>query len=208
MEPERKNAPPGREIGQDWEELRRRLAAARLTLHREPTPARTRAILNARAAALARETGEEEPDAGRCEVLEFRLASETYAIETACVRATSPLRELTPLPGTPAFLLGLINLRGQILSVIDLKRFFDLPEKGLTDLNRVIIVHGEEMEFGLLADEILGVRSLRRDEIQPPLPTLTGIREEYLLGVSRERTVVLNGRKLLTDPALVVNDEE
>jgi purine-binding chemotaxis protein CheW len=141
-------------------------------------------------------------------VLEFRLASETYAIETVYVRATSPLRELTPLPGTPAFLLGLINLRGQILSVIDLKRFFDLPEKGLTDLNRVIIVHGEEMEFGLLADEILGVRSLRRDEIQPPLPTLTGIREEYLLGVSRERTVVLNGRKLLTDPALVVNDEE
>ena len=102
----------------------------------------------------------------------------------------------------------MVNVRGEIVSVIDLKKFFDLPEKGLTDLNKVVIVHDDEMTFGILADEILGVRLVPGDAIQPSLPTLTGIRGEYLKGITGERTIILDGNRILTDRRLIVNDEE
>ena len=123
------------------------------------------------------------------------------------VTETFPLKELTPLPCTPTFVAGIINVRGRILSVIDIRKFFDLPEKGLTELNKVIIVHNAEMEFGILADEIIGTRTIPLAEVQLPLPTLTGIRGEYLRGVTRERTAILDGAKLLADKNLIVNEE-
>jgi purine-binding chemotaxis protein CheW len=91
--------------------------------------------------------------------------------------------------------------------VIDIRKFFDLPEKGLTDLNKVIIVRDDAMEFGILADELLGTRTIPLSEVQPPLATLTGIREEYLKGVTRNRTAILDGARLLSDKNLIVNEE-
>lgn len=192
----------------DWDEIHRRLGAAREALCREITPEEETRILKARAAALARDSLHEETAGGHLEILEFLLAYERYAIEMSWVRETCPLKDLTPLPCTPPFVLGLINVRGEILSVIDLKKFFDLPEKGLTDLNKVVIVHGDEMTFGILADEILGVRLIPGDAIQPSLPTLTGIRDEYLKGITGERTVILDGNRILNDRRIIVNDEE
>ena len=118
-----------------------------------------------------------------------------------------PLGNFTPLPGTPPFVLGIINVRGEVRSVIDIKKFFELPEKGLSDLNKVIIVHGRDMEFGILADAVIGVRSLRLAEIQPTLPTLTGVRQEYLKGVTHERLAILDGAKLLSDRKMTVYEE-
>lgn len=172
-----------------------------------PTPEETRTILKARAKALAREPEKEEAVEESIEVVEFLLAYETYGIESSCVREVYPLKELTPLPCTPPFVLGIINVRGQILPVIDIKKFFDLPEKGLTDLNKVIILHTDTMEFGILADVILGVRHVLLSELQPPLPTLTGIREEYLKGVTSRRVVILDAGKLLSDKKIIVYEE-
>lgn len=95
------------------------------------------------------------------------------------MREVYPIKELTPLPCTPSFVLGIINVRGQILTVIDLRRFFDLPIKGLTDLNKVIVIEHHEGELGVLADAILGVRSLCSSEIRPAPSTLTGVREIF-----------------------------
>lgn len=190
----------------DWDSLRRRLAASRTAAGFELTPDAAREILKARARELAMPVGREGAGA-TLEVLEFLLSFESYAIELSWVVEAYPLRDLTPLPGTPPFVLGIINVRGRILSLIDLRVFFDLPQKGLTNLNRVIILRSGEMEFGILADEIIGTRSIPLAELQPPLPTLTGIREEYLKGVTRERTALLDGEKLLGDRKIVVNDE-
>jgi len=190
----------------DWDSLRRRLAASRTAAGFELTPDAAREILTARARELARPVGREGAGA-TLEVLEFLLSFESYAIEISWVVEAYPLRDLTPLPGTPPFVLGIINVRGRILSLIDIRVFFDLPQKGLTNLNRVIILRSGEMEFGILADEIIGTRSIPLEELQPPLPTLTGIREEYLKGVTRERTALLDGEKLLGDRKIVVNDE-
>ena len=141
------------------------------------------------------------------EVLEFRLAQERYAIETRYVREVYPLKDLTPLPSTPPFVLGIVNVRGRILPVLDLKKFFDLPEQGLTDLHRIILVRGNDLELGLLADVIVGVRSIPVDSLQPSLPTLTGIRADYLKGVTAERLVVLDLDRILTDPKIIVHEE-
>jgi purine-binding chemotaxis protein CheW len=164
-------------------------------------------LLKARARKLARDDAKEKTAGEAIEVVEFLLAYETYGIESSYVREICSLKELTPVPCTPPFVLGIINVRGQIVSVIDMKIFFDLPEHGLTDLNKVIIVHDEKMEFGILADSILGVRKIRREEIQPPLPTLTGVGAEYLTGVTKEPLVILDMAKILSSKNLVVHEE-
>jgi purine-binding chemotaxis protein CheW len=122
------------------------------------------------------------------------------------VHEVHPLRDLTPLPGTPEFVRGIVNLRGRIVPVYDLKKFFDLPEQGLTDLHRIVVVRNHELELGLLADVVVGVRRMKRASLQPTLPTLSGIGAEYLMGVSEERVVVLALERILADPNIVVDD--
>jgi purine-binding chemotaxis protein CheW len=140
-------------------------------------------------------------------VVEFVLAEERYAIESRHVRDVYPLEQLTPVPCTPAFVLGIVNLHGEILSVIDIKKFFGLPDRGLTDLNKVIVLESDSMRFGILADLIVGVHPISVADIQPSLPTLTGIREEYLRGVTPERTVILDAEALLADKNIVVQEQ-
>jgi purine-binding chemotaxis protein CheW len=192
----------------DWEAVHRRMEAAAAAIERQVSVSDqdSRAILKARARALAAASVQE--DSGEClEVIAFQLASETYAFELGYAEEVTWLKELTPVPCAPAFVLGIINVHGRVLSVIDLKSFFDLPNNALTDLNRVIVVRSQAMEVGVLADKIHGVRRIRRRDLQPSLPTLTGIRAEYLEGVTETRLVVLNAAKLLSDPKIVVQQE-
>ena len=161
-------------------------------------------LLKERARALAEGSAEEEDETQYVDILEFLLAHERYAIELTHIQEVCQLSELTPVPGTPSFVLGVINVRSRILSIIDLKKFFDLPEKGITNLNKVIILSSLEMEFGILADSILGARSILAKSIQESLPTLTGIRTEFLKGVTGDRVVVLDGEKILSEEKILV----
>jgi purine-binding chemotaxis protein CheW len=170
-------------------------------------PGRVSDILRARARNLARPLGRREADGNSLNVVEFRLAKELYAIELANVREVLRLENLTPLPCTPLFVRGIINVRGQILPVIDIKKFFELPDAGITDLHRVIVVHSEGAEMGILADTVTAVRSIPLDRVQPSLPTLTGIRAAYLRGVTDDHVVILDVSKILLDPKLVEEEE-
>lgn len=206
-----------REKAVNWEEVRQRLEIAGKSVEQRLNlaPEEKKRILKERAKTLAIEPRAEDKTGESIEVVEFQLAYERYGIESSYVREVYPLKELTPLPCTPLFVLGIINVRGQILSVIDLKKFFDLPEKGLTDLNKVIILNSngpalskaEGMEFGILADVILGTHNILLSELQKSIPTLTGIREEYLKGVTPERAVILDAGKLLADKRVIVHEE-
>lgn len=164
-------------------------------------------ILHDRAQALARPSEHTPVAQTSIELLEFRLAQECYALETRYVCEVYPLKDLTPLPCTPAFVLGIVNVRGRITPVIDIKKFFDLPDRGLTDLHRVILVRDNDLELGLLADVIVGVRTIPLESLQPSLPTLTGIRADYLKGVTAERLVVLDLERILADPKIIVQEE-
>jgi purine-binding chemotaxis protein CheW len=193
----------------DWAELHGRLDASQAALKRRLTPSseEKQKILRARARelALGGKAEAKSPDL-LLDVVEFVLGSEHYGIESSHIREIHPLSEFTPLPCTPAFVLGLVNVRGQILSIINIKKLFDLPEKGLTDLNKVIIVHADHMELGILADAILGVRSIALEELHPALPTLTGIRAEYLKGLTKDPLVVLDVEKILWDEKILVDE--
>lgn len=164
-------------------------------------------VLHERARALARAPQREVAADASLEVLEFRLARERYAVETRHVAEALPLADLTPLPCTPPFVRGIVNVRGRILPVIDIKQFFDLPDEGLTDLHRIILVRGNDLELGLLADAIVGVTAIAPDRLQASLPTLTGIRADYLKGVTPDRLVVLDLDRVLADPKIVVHEE-
>lgn len=194
--------------GIDWAALHRRLETAHAALQRRlnPDTKEKQEILRERARLLAREKNSKLlPSQSQSEVVEFMLASEHYAIEIGYVREIQPLYDLTALPCTPPFVLGLANVRGQILSVIDIKKLFDLPEKGLTDLHKIICVRANQVDVGILADSILGVRWIGLNEIQSSLPTLTGMRAEYLKGVTKDSLVVLDVAKIMADQKLVVD---
>jgi len=192
-----------------WDEIRNGLAVSRKAIEKafEPDREETDRILKARARDLAQEkvkTGERE---SHVDVVDFMLAHEKYALELAHIREVYALKELTPIPFTPPFVLGIMNIRGQILSVIDLKKFFDLPDNGMNDLKKVIILANDDMEFGILADAILGVRSMPLKDIQPSLPTLKGIKAEYLKGLTGDRVVILDAQRILNDKNIVVHQE-
>jgi len=193
----------------EWDEVHRRLERTQEVLERglAPTLKEKKRILKQRAKALSREPEMEEETQDYIEVVEFLLANEKYGIESSYVREVYPLTEIVSVPCTPSFLLGVINVRGQILSVIDIKKFFDLPEKGLADLNKVIIIRNEKMEFGILADVILGTLSIPLNELQVSLPTLTDIRAKYLKGVAKERVTILDAEKILGDAKIIVHQE-
>jgi len=163
-------------------------------------------ILKARAKALAKEATY-EAEGERLDVVAFMLAHEEYAVESVFVREVCPLKDLTPVPCTPPFVAGVINVHGQIISVIDLKKFFDLPAKGITNLDRVIILHLDKMTFGILADEVLGRLFIPLAAIEPSLPTLTDVRADYLKGVTEDRIVILDGERILTDERMMVCEE-
>lgn len=141
------------------------------------------------------------------EVLEFALGPEHYAVQTEHVGEVYPLKDLTPIPGTPLFVRGIVNLRGRIVPVLDLKRLFDLAEAPLTDSHSIIVVRGPDLEFALLADVIVGVRTLPLASLQVSLPTLSGVHEAYLKGVTAERLVVLDLPGIMADPRIVIHQE-
>jgi purine-binding chemotaxis protein CheW len=193
----------------DWNEVHLRLeaAAAALAEGSSPSVEAGRAILKRRARELARGTGPAPAERDLVQIIEFKLASEAYGIENAFVREVHPLKDLTPLPSTPSFVLGIVNLRGQILSIVDLRIFFDLPARGLGELNKIVVIRDAGMEFGILADEVIGVRAVPRSRIQPPLPTLSGIAAEYLMGITDSGMIILDARAILRDEGIVVCEE-
>lgn len=193
----------------NWDEVRSRIDTLQKYLeHNFEIPEENRKeILRSRAKVLSQEPKKEYQDQESIEILEFTLAYEQYGVESTFIQEVYPLKTLTHLPCTPPFVLGIINVRGRILSVIDIKKFFDLPERGLTDLNKVIILHSASMYFGILADSITGIREIPLTMLQPTLPTLKGIREEYLKGITEKRTIILDAQKLLSDKNIIVNEE-
>lgn len=176
-----------------------------------PTPAlpeeSPEEILATRAAALAEPDTKEEESGDSVEVIEFALAGERYAVETALVCEALCLRGLTPVPCTPAWVAGVINLHGTIVAVLDLRSFFGLPGHGIGETGQVIVLSDRKTEAGLLADAILGVREVRRDDLRGGLPTLLGIRADYLLGVREDGLAVLDAAKLLSSDRLSINEE-
>lgn len=189
--------------GERWQQIREQLAEfeRRIDSDFAIAPQVREARLRARTLEWAQSVAQEDP-AAWLEVLCFNLGDEVYAIETEHIASVLPLPQFTPLPNTPPFVLGIVNVRGHIVSVLDLRVFFELPIAGLSDKNFLAILQGPQMEFGLLIDRVQGIVQIKRDSLQTGLANLSGVRASYLLGVTPEQWTVLDGARLLGDPSL------
>jgi purine-binding chemotaxis protein CheW len=190
----------------NWTQLHEVLATTQAALahDQELSPAEVARILDARARTLAQvPTGAAPLDV--LTVIAFRLGGETYGIEATYLREVVPLKELTTLPGTPPFICGILNLRGQIRSVMDLLRFLDLPSGAGTVAAQVLIVQSGAMELGIRVESVLGVQVLAVGTLQPPPTTLGGRAAAYCRGVAIPHLTMLDVAQLLADPAILVN---
>jgi len=165
-----------------------------------------RKLLKMRAIEMAKEQETTLNTTSSEDVIVFSLASESYGIESEFVREVYPLKVFTSLPGLPSHILGIINVRGLIHPIVDLKKFFNLPVTGLGELNKVIIIWNDEMEFGILADEVIGMKMINMEELLPVSSIMKGIGEKYLKGVTNDRLIVLSAEKLLSDKNIVINE--
>jgi purine-binding chemotaxis protein CheW len=194
----------------DWAEVHRRLDAAAKAIARDdaPTAMERKNLLEARARALAREAPTALAAGKSLQIVEFRLASEAYAVESRFVCEIQLLRGCTPMSSTPSFIVGVINVRGRIVSVVNLKEFFDLPEKGLNERDNVIVIGEDQMEFGILADSIVCARAISVADIAPPIPTLSKIGSRYIKGIVEARMIVIDAQRLLSDEDMVICQED
>ncbi len=192
----------------DWNAIRSRMevVAASFGHPKDSGDEAARAILKERAVSLAVKPGEVRPTADYLDVLAFQLSAEKYGLDPHFVSEVCGLTQLTALPGIPGFVLGIMNLRGRIVSVIDLGKLFGLPKRGLTDTDRVIIVGNGTMEFGLLANGVSGIVTIPFAAIQESPPTLTGIRRDLLLGVTPDGVAVLDVSRMLSDERVLVRE--
>jgi purine-binding chemotaxis protein CheW len=172
------------------------------------TPEQKQRILNERARVLARGQTRDGVQEETIRIVEFFLAHECYAVEATFVREVQHVKHLTPLPCTPSFVLGIMNIRGHILSVVDLRVFFDLPQDRLHERDTVIVLRTEEFELGVLTDGVIGARPVSLRSIMPVSPGLSGIRREYLRGISEEHTILLDVERILSDKRMLVGADE
>ncbi len=172
---------------------------------REIPQAKMEAKLLERARALAKSS-----DVGTSEgmpLVVFSLAKETYGIPTDYVRDVQPLRHVTPVPCTPGFVVGVINIRGSIYSVIDIRSFFGVAAREITNATKVIVVDTDELQVGIMADDVSGAMSVPRDQINPPLAAQATIKEEYIEGVTNDMLIILNLEALMQDERIVIHEE-
>lgn len=149
------------------------------------------------------------------ELLIFSLGGKRYGIKVNHVREIYPLRQITPIPRTPDFVVGVFSARGRLLSVIDLHAFLCMPKASLTNNSNIIVIATEdqrlggkdEMELGLLADEVENVLTLFEDELTPMVSSLNDSQVEFTLGVTPDMLVVLNLEALLNNKRLIIHEE-
>lgn len=170
-------------------------------------PEMRKKIFKERARRLAEKRDEQDRDATCLQVIEFTLGHERYAAEVAYVGEVYPLKDLTPVPCAPSFVLGIMNVRGQVMSVLDVREFFDVPRKDITDLSRVLILKNHETEFGILADTVVGEKKITLDGVHADTSGITDGREDYIRGVTTDRLIVMNMERLLSDDKIVVHEE-
>lgn len=169
-----------------------------------PTDRETQMILERRAQLIAL-PDEADEQITYPEILRFSLGYVEYAVEMQYVREVILTGDITPVPGIPLFITGISVVRGRIISLVDLRKFFGMPEAGLTDFNRVIILSDGRMTFGLLVDRIRGTSHLKKPFSSPT--TQTNIPKSHLIGITGD-LIVIDGKALLTDESMVVNEQD
>jgi len=123
----------------------------------------------------------------------FQLGAELYGVDIARVHEIIRLQSITRVPHAPSFVEGVINLRGKVIPVVDLRRRFGLPTSEHTRATRTVVVEIGDQVVGIIVDSVSEVLRVSTSTIEPPSPVVAGIDSEYLHGIAKlpERLVIL-----------------
>ncbi len=146
---------------------------------------------------------EEESNGGPLiQFVTFVLMDETYGINVMQVQEVLRVTEIAPVPGAPAFVLGIINLRGNVVTVIETRTRFGLPSAEMDDSSRIIVIESEKQVVGILVDAVAEVVELREGEIDVAPNVGTEDSSRYIQGVATREEgllILVDLNKLLTD---------
>lgn len=132
----------------------------------------------------------------------FQLEEETYGINVMQVQEVLRYSEIAPVPGAPDYVLGIINLRGNVVTVIDTRTRFGLPTNEVSDNSRVVIIEADQQVIGILVDSVAEVVYLRSSDIDSAPNVGTEESAKFIQGVSNrdgELLILVDLNKLLTD---------
>jgi len=123
----------------------------------------------------------------------FELGDESYAVDISRVQDINRMQEITEIPHAPESVVGVINLRGRVIPVIDLRKRFGLPDAVHTKDTRIVVVHLEGNLIGVIVDAVSQVLRIPADIVEPPSPVLAGVDSRYLRGIAKldDRLVIL-----------------
>ncbi len=169
--------------------------------------AQIKEVLDIRATNLAQAPSEELEESATSQYVSFRLAQERYALEVHLVEEIQPIKELTRIPCTPAFVFGAVNVRGCILPVIDIKSFFGLTPSKLTPASKIIVVETDELQLGVIADQVDEVMDIRVHEIKTQIETLSGSSEAFIRGVTDDAVIILDMAGLAQDKRMIIHED-
>ena len=199
---------PDRNI--DWEVVKSRLtrAADALPASEQQSTEQARQILAARARRLAEVPARTADTGETVELLKFQRGTDAFAIETQYVREVLRPEELTRVPAVAPFLIGVTNLRGEVLAIMDLSVFYHGTVQSDQVQPRVIVVGQQRPEFGIVADDVDEVVTRRTQDILPVPPSVPAEGRRFLTGVMVDAMLVLNGASLLEDSQLYVDQND
>ena len=132
----------------------------------------------------------------------FRLENETYGINVMQVREVLRYSEIAPVPGAPSYVIGIINLRGNVVTVVDTRERFGLPSTDITDNTRIVILETDNQVVGILVDAVSEVVYLRQSEIESAPNVGNDENARYIQGVSHkndELLILIEIKNLLTE---------
>ncbi len=127
------------------------------------------------------------------QLISFTVGEEEYGLDLLTVKEVIRVKEITRLPRAPSFVRGIINLRGDVIPIIDLREKFGLERQEATANTRVIVVDVEGKLIGMVVDSASQVVRIPADQIDPPPPIVGGLSVEYIRGVGKlaDRLVIL-----------------
>jgi purine-binding chemotaxis protein CheW len=136
------------------------------------------------------EDGFEQAKSAGGKFLTFFLAGEEYGIEILSVHEIIGVMPITSVPGTPDHICGIINLRGKIIPIVDLRRKFGMESKAQTAETCIIVVHVQGVEVGTVVDRVSEVISIAAEDIEPPPSFGRDVNTDYILGIGKSQSKV------------------
>jgi purine-binding chemotaxis protein CheW len=153
---------------------------------------------------LMAKTMEAQEDTQKDKFLTFILGNETYGLDIRYVTEIIGIQPITEVPELPDYVRGIINLRGKIIPVIDVRLRFKKPFRDYNDRTCVIVVDIDETSIGMIVDSVAEVLSIPEGDIVPPPSSSTGFSNRYIKGLGK----VGDDVKLLLDCAKLLSQEE